>query len=142
MSKGYRVFVSSTSDLGDEREDAINAIRACDCTPRAMEDWSAEGRSPLAKIYEEIRLSDFFILLLGTRYGERPGSTETSLIPGATARNDFSYIRAEYNYARQCRKPILALLSNATYRKESEPIRAMKTPAFRMNLDGRYEIRL
>ncbi len=86
-----------------------------------MEDWSAGVKSPLGKIYEEIRLSDFFILLLGARYGERPGSAETSLIPGATAPNDFSYVRAEYNYARECRKPILALLSDATYRKEAEP---------------------
>ena len=118
-----RVFVSSASDMGDEREEAINAIRvAWELHPRAMEDWSAGVKSPLGKIYEEIRLSDFFILLLGARYGgSGPGSAETSLIPGATASNDFSYVRAEYNYARECRKPILALLSDATYRKEAEP---------------------
>jgi hypothetical protein len=125
--------------MGDEREAAIHAIRACDCTPRVMEDWSAGVKSTLGKIYEEIRLSDFFILLLGNRYGERPGSTEISLIPGAMPSNDFSYVRAEYNYARHCGKPILALLSDPACRRDTEPSQSAEDS--RLQEEFRSEVR-
>jgi hypothetical protein len=139
MSKGYRVFVSSTSDLGDERETAIHAIRACDCTPNAMEDWCAGDKPPLEKIYKEIQLSDFFILLLGARYGDRPKKDEIDLIPGTSAGDNFSYVRAEYNYALKCRKPILALLSTATYHNEIGPIQADEDA--RLQDEFRLEVR-
>lgn len=110
MARRYRVFVSSASDMSKEREEAIGAIRSCDCIPRVMEDWTAGIRSPLRKILEEIHLADFFVVLLGMKYGKRPEWTadDKAALPNSSA--TWSYVRAEYEHARNCRKPIIALL--------------------------------
>jgi hypothetical protein len=122
MGRRYRVFVSSASDMTLEREQVIRAVRACDCIPCVMEDWTAGIQSPLRKILQEIDLCDFFILLLGHRYGARPQWTEDDIEAARDAEKsslmsdaewkETSYVVIEYEHARQRGKPIVALLSD------------------------------
>ena len=89
MQKRYRVFISSTTDLGKAREVAIRAVQACDCIPCSMEVWPSRSEKLTAHLKRQIDLCDFFILLLGNRYGSRESDQ-----PGA-----HSFVQLEYEYA-------------------------------------------
>lgn len=96
--KKYQVFISSTfKDLEEERSDIIKAILELYHIPIGMEMFSAEDEEQWEIIRRTIDISDYYILILGFRYG-----SETS--------EGISFTQKEYEYAIERKIPILALL--------------------------------
>src|SRR5215831_7732955 len=99
QKKKLQVFVSSTyTDMHEERQAAVEAILTAGHIPAGMELFTAGDQSQMVVIKQWIDESDFFLLILGGRYG--------SIEP--TSRK--SYIQLEYEYAQECKKPFFALV--------------------------------
>jgi len=98
MGRCFRVFVSSTfSDLRAERKASQRAILELGHMPAGMELFPAAPDSPWKTMMEEIKASDYFVLIIGGRYG---ALDETGL----------SYTEKEYEYALSLDKPVIPLL--------------------------------
>lgn len=92
--KRYQVFISSTyEDLKEEREKVIWKLLELNCIPTAMEFFPATNKKNWEWIKKSIDESDYFIVIIGTKYG--------------TIENGISYTEKEYKYALEKRKPIL-----------------------------------
>lgn len=98
VNREYRVFISSTSELKDERAEAVRAVLTANCIPVSMENWTATTEKAEERIKEKLGRCDFFVVLAGFRYGERVQSTASS------------YVEMEYNLASQLKIPIVPLL--------------------------------
>src|SRR4051812_16576479 len=99
MDKRYQVFVSSTySDLIEERSEVMQALLELDCMPAGMELFPAANDSQWVWIKRVIDESDYYIVILGGRYGSV--SKQTGLI----------YTGMEYRYAIECGKPVIGFL--------------------------------
>jgi hypothetical protein len=106
MKTSLTVFVCSTySDLVDERNAVLEAIRRLQHRHDAMEFFGARANAPIETCLEEVRRSDVIVILVGLRYG--------SLVPG----DEVSFSEAEYNEAYYLRKPCLVYL-----RDENVPV--------------------
>lgn len=98
MEKRYQVFVSSTfTDLIDERQAAIKAILELDHIPAGMELFPASDEAAWELIRDVIRVSDYYVLIVGGRYGSMD---ETGI----------GYTEKEYDYAVSEKKPIIPFL--------------------------------
>lgn len=98
MDKRYQVFVSSTfQDLEEERQEVMHALLELDCIPSGMELFPAANESQWNLIKKVIDDSDYYLLILGGRYG--------SIGP-----DGLSYTEMEYRYALSIEKPIIAFL--------------------------------
>ncbi|MDK2051706.1 DUF4062 domain-containing protein [Aliarcobacter butzleri] len=96
--KKYQIFISSTfKDLETERDSIIKAILEMYHIPIGMEMFSAEDEDQWEIIRRTIDISDYYILILGLRYG-----SETS--------EGISFTQKEYEYALERKIPILAFL--------------------------------
>lgn len=96
--KKYQIFISSTfTDLQDERDSIIKAVLEMYHIPIGMEMFSAEDEDQWEIIRRTIDISDYYILILGLRYG-----SETS--------EGISFTQKEYEYALERKIPILAFL--------------------------------
>ncbi|KSV66613.1 hypothetical protein N185_32625 [Sinorhizobium sp. GW3] len=101
MDKRYQVFVSSTfQDLEEERQEVMHALLELDCIPSGMELFPAANESQWNLIKKVIDDSDYYLLILGGRYG--------SIGP-----EGLSYTEMEYRYAVSIEKPIIAFLHRA-----------------------------
>lgn len=110
MEKRYQVFVSSTfADLEAERQEVMHALLELDCLPSGMELFPAANESQWSLIKKVIDDSDYYLLILGGRYG--------SLGP-----DGISYTEMEYRYATEIGKPIIAFVH-----RNPEQIIAAKT---------------
>jgi hypothetical protein len=99
VDKRYQVFVSSTfEDLREERAAVIGALLQIDCFPAGMELFPAADDDSLTLIRSVIDDSDYYLIILGGRYGT---------IENATGK---SYTHLEYDYAQSAGKPTIALL--------------------------------
>ncbi|MGA2182776.1 MAG: DUF4062 domain-containing protein [Bryobacteraceae bacterium] len=99
MDKRYQVFVSSTyEDLREERAAVISALLQIDCFPAGMELFPAADDDSLTLIKSVIDDSDYYLIILGGRYGTLDNATGKS------------YTRLEYEYALSTGKPTIALL--------------------------------
>ncbi len=97
-STKYQVFISSTyKDLEDERESIIKAILEMYHIPIGMEMFSAEDEEQWEIIRRTIEVSDYYILVLGLRYG-------------STTSEGISFTQKEYEYALEKKIPILAFV--------------------------------
>ena len=68
--KKYQIFISSTfKDLQVERDNIIKAILELYHIPIGMEMFSAEDEDQWEIIRRTIDISDYYILILGLRYG-------------------------------------------------------------------------
>ena len=104
MEKRFQVFVSSTyEDLVAEREIISTAVLRSHNIPSGMELSSGANERTLDVIYQWINDSDFYLLLLGGRYGSLDRST------------GLSYTELEYNYAKAHGKPVIALWLTEEY---------------------------
>ncbi len=102
MEKKYQVFLSSTyTDLVEERESIIKAVLELYHIPIGMEMFSAEDEDQWEIIRRTIEVSDYYILVLGLRYGSKTS-------------DGISFTHKEYNYALEKKIPILAFLMNDT----------------------------
>ncbi len=98
MDKRYQVFVSSTyADLKDERQRVIQALMEMDCIPAGMELFPAADEDQFAFIKKVIDDCDYYILIIGGRYGSLTAS-------------GISYTEQEYGYAVERDLKVVALL--------------------------------
>ncbi|KJG23274.1 hypothetical protein UB37_07080 [Photobacterium iliopiscarium] len=94
----YQVFISSTySDLVEERESIIKAILEMYHIPIGMEMFSAEDEDQWEIIRRTIEVSDYYILVLGLRYGSKTS-------------DGISFTQKEYEYALEKKIPVLAFV--------------------------------
>ncbi|SUH02645.1 Uncharacterised protein [Salmonella enterica subsp. enterica] len=101
-SKKYQIFLSSTyADLVDERESIIKAILEMYHIPIGMEMFSAEDEEQWEIIRRTIEVSDYYILVLGLRYGSKTSE-------------GISFTQKEYEYALERKIPILAFIMKDT----------------------------
>ena len=99
MDKRYQVFVSSTyEDLREERAAVISALLQIDCFPAGMELFPAADDDSLTLIKSVIDDSDYYLIILGGRYGTLENAAGKS------------YPHLEYEYALSTGKPTIALL--------------------------------
>jgi Domain of unknown function (DUF4062) len=106
--KRYQVFVSSTYvDLKDERQRVLKALLDMDCIPAGMEMFPASDEEQFEYIRRIIDASDYYILIIGGRYG-----TLTS--------EGISYTEKEYDYAIDRQKPICAFVHSRPGKIPSE----------------------
>lgn len=96
MDHRFQVFVSSTySDLVEERAKVAQAIVEADCFPAGMEAFPASGDEQFDYIKKVIDQSDYYVLIIGGRYGSQSAS-------------GISYTEMEFNYAVGRGIPVLA----------------------------------
>ena len=116
----YQVFVSSTfEDLQEERKAVSSALLEEDCIPAGMELFPASNQSSWSIIKKSIDESDFYLLLIGGRYGSVPKKSKEKI----------SYTEMEYNYAVKTKKPIIAFIHNRVdmlYSSRVEPTKIGK----------------
>ena len=99
MDKRYQVFVSSTYvDLVEERSEVMQALLELECMPAGMEIFPAANDTQWDWIRKVIDESDYYIVLVGGRYGSLNKKT------GA------SYTEMEYRYAIDIGKPVLGFI--------------------------------
>lgn len=105
----YRVFISSTyEDLKNERECARRIVTDVGFLSLGMESFLSSDRHKCDIIKEEIDKCDYFILILGKKYG-------------SYVKDDIiSYTEMEYNYALKQNKPILAFIIDSKIESDDE----------------------
>ncbi len=92
----YQVFVSSTySDLINERKQVLDILLMADCIPAGMESFVATDDEQFNVIKKVIDLCDYYILIIGKRYGS------------VNEKTCLSYTEMEYNYAMDKGVPVL-----------------------------------
>lgn len=103
LDKKYQVFISSTyTDLIEARAKVRDAILSMYHFPVGMELFGAANEEQWQIISETIDSSDYYVLIIGQRYG--------SVIPEGYADAGISYTEKEFRYAFEKGIPILAFL--------------------------------
>ncbi|MEP7363230.1 MAG: DUF4062 domain-containing protein [Acidobacteriota bacterium] len=98
MEKRYQVFVSSTyDDLRVERQEVMQALLELDCLPAGMELFPAADEDQWSLIKRIIEQSDYYIVIIGGRYGSKGPS-------------GVSYTEMEFTYAKEIGKPVIGFL--------------------------------
>ena len=70
MDKKYQFFISSTfEDLKEERKKVMDTILSMNQFPAGMEMFSAADEEQWQIIKETIDVSDYYILIVGMKYG-------------------------------------------------------------------------
>lgn len=97
IERRYQVFVSSTYvDLIEERREVMQVLLELDCIPAGMELFVATDADQWSLITEVIDLSDYYVLIVGGRYG-------------STVRG-ISYTEKEFDYAVEQGKTVLVFV--------------------------------
>src|SRR3954452_22036522 len=95
----YQVFVSSTFlDLKDERAAIVSTLLQMDAMPAGMELFPAADDDAWTLIERVIDASDYYLLVVGGRYGAIDPATE------------LSFTEREYDFAVSRKKPVMAFL--------------------------------
>jgi hypothetical protein len=96
--KKYQIFISSTyTDLIDARDKVISSILSMYHFPIGMEMFSADDDEQWEVIKETIDQSDYYVLILGQRYG-------------SLATDGRSFTEKEYDYAKSIGVPVLSFI--------------------------------
>jgi hypothetical protein len=94
-----QVFVSSTYlDLIEERQAVTRILLELSCFPAGMELFPAGDEDKMDLIKGVIDDSDYYVLILGGKYGS------------VDAETDVSYTEMEYDYAIETQTPVMAFL--------------------------------
>lgn len=117
----HQVFVSSTySDLIEERKKIIEILLMADCIPAGMEAFVATDLDQFEVIKRVISLCDYYILIIGKRYGSVNPDT------------NLSYTEMEYDYAIEQGIPVLVfaiddkvILSNEKTEQDEDKKRSL-----------------
>lgn len=97
-NKKYQIFISSTyEDLKEARRKVIETILRNEQFPVGMEMFNAADESQWAVIQKTIDTSDYYILIVGFRYGSQ-------------AEDGISYTEKEYDYTVSKGIPILTFI--------------------------------
>lgn len=98
MNKKYQIFISSTyTDLIDERKYVQDTIMKMEHFPVGMEIFSASSKKQWNIIKRTIDLSDYYVLIIGYRYGSE-------------IEDGISYTEREFLYAKDQGIPIIAFI--------------------------------
>lgn len=98
METRYQAFVSSTyEDLKDERREVTQALLELDCLPAGMEMFVASTDDQWKIIEQVIRESDYYILIIGGRYG-------------SVTEEGISYTEKEFDLALKLKLPMLVFV--------------------------------
>ena len=101
MEIKYQVFISSTFiDLKEERQNITNVLLMADCIPAGMEAFPANDDEQFNIIKHVIDLCDYYILIIGERYGS------------INSRTDKSYTEMEFDYAVDKGIPVLVFVKD------------------------------
>lgn len=107
----YQVFISSTySDLFKERKQVLDVLLMADCIPAGMESFVATDDEQFNVIKNIIDLCDYYILILGKRYGSVNESS------------GLSYTEMEYNYAIEKGIPVLVFVIDDSVELDNDKI--------------------
>lgn len=99
MDKRYQVFISSTfTDLQGERKAIIEGLLNAKYIPAGMEMFAASNDEQFEYIKKIIDTCDYYVLIVGARYGSINPSTGKS------------FTEQEYDYAVEKGIPVLAFL--------------------------------
>lgn len=102
MEKKYQIFISSTyEDLKEERKKVQDTILSMYQFPIGMEMFSAADEEQWEIIRETIDSSDYYVLIIGHRYGSVIENGEYAGI---------SFTQKEFRYALEKKIPVLAFL--------------------------------
>lgn len=102
MEKKYQIFISSTyEDLKKEREKVRDTILSMYQFPIGMEMFSAADEEQWEIIQETIDSSDYYVLIIGHRYGSLIEEGEYT---------GLSYTHKEFRYALEHKIPILVFV--------------------------------
>ena len=121
MDKKYQIFISSTyTDLIAARNRVRDAVLSMMHFPVGMEMFSAADEEQWEIIRDTISSSDYYILIVGHRYGSTIDDGEDVGI---------SYTEKEFQYARKIGIPILAFIlsDDADIKKANVETDAMKS---------------
>jgi hypothetical protein len=124
MEKRFQVFISSTyADLKDERSQVIQTIMEMDCIPAGMEIFPAIDEEQLNFIKRVIDDCDYYILIIGGRYG-------------SLSDDGLSYTEKEFDYANEKGIKIIALIHSnpdklSIEKSDIEPAMREKLDSFR-----------
>jgi len=127
----YQVFVSSTyDDLREERQQATQAILEMAHMPAGMELFPASDSSQWELIKKVIAESDYYIVIVGGRYGSVHPSTGTS------------FTEMEYDYALSIGVPVLGFVKKNVDKipaglVEKDPVGRERLQAFRSKVMSR-----
>lgn len=125
MEKKYQVFISSTyEDLKEERKNVIETLLMMNCIPAGMEAFCAADEEQFEYIKKVIDLCDYYVLIIGKRYGS---------ISELTGK---SYTEMEFDYAKSKGIPILVFPVYADADKPSDGYEKELT-AFKKKAYGR-----
>lgn len=125
MDKKYQVFISSTyNDLMEERKKVLDILLMADCIPAGMEAFVATDEEQFNVIKKVIDLCDYYILIIGSRYGTVSETT------------GLSYTEMEYNYAISIGMPVLVFIRKESanpeeQEKEDDPTKQKKLEEFK-----------
>lgn len=125
INKKYQVFISSTyTDLIEERRKVMDVLLMADCIPAGMEAFVATDNEQFEVIKKVIDLCDYYVLILGMRYGSINPSTGTS------------YTEMEYEYAKEKGIPVLVFAIDDAVeldenKRDSEEEKITKLKSFR-----------
>src|SRR5580693_1532549 len=99
MPAKVSVFLCSTySDLVEERQGVLEAIRQVQLQHESMEYFGARPDQPMETCLAEVARSNVLVVIIGYRYG--------SLVPG----KQISFSEAEYQEGRRLGKPCLVYM--------------------------------
>lgn len=127
--KRYQVFVSSTYlDLMEARAAVVSALLNLDAIPAGMELFPAADDDAWALIEDVIADSDYYLLIIGGKYG----SVDPVL--------EISFTEREYDTAVRLKKPVMAFLHGApgkllAERTEDSDARREALAAFRTKVE-------
>lgn len=125
QEKKYQVFISSTySDLVEERRKILDVLFMADCIPAGMEAFVAVDTEQFEVIKKVIDLCDYYVLIIGKRYGSIHPET------------GISYTEMEYDYAIEHNIPVLVFAIDESVeldqsKMETDTEKIMKLKSFR-----------
>lgn len=109
--KKYQVFISSTYiDLSEERKKILDVLFMADCIPAGMEAFVAADTEQFEVIKKVIDLCDYYVLIIGKRYGSTHPDTGKS------------YTEMEYDYAIERGIPVLVFAIDDNVKLASDKI--------------------
>ncbi len=111
--KKYQVFISSTyTDLAEERKKILDVLFMADCIPAGMEAFVAADTEQFEVIKKVIDLCDYYVLIIGKRYGSVHPDTGKS------------YTEMEYDYAIEQGIPVLVFAIDDNVKLAADKIEA------------------
>ena len=120
----FSIFISSTyEDLKKERQALVGVALENNFIPVGMEQFHAAPTSQWNVITKMIDECDFYLLVIGARYGSIDEET------------GISYTEKEYNYAKTKGLPVLVLIKQPSAISEREKSGMFKMKWFQMKFE-------